>query len=121
MAAIGHFLWSDLGGIILHDLIARLDNVDRTAPNASCGPVTLVELSETYQVSTTNLKRMFKKAETEELLSWEQPRRRGDLLLTHRFLEDYFNWQSAKFAAIDQAYHQALKSLGMASENAAAA
>ncbi|PLK71385.1 hypothetical protein C0V73_12420 [Rhizobium sp. TH135] len=119
--SIGHFLWSDLGGIILHDLIARLDNVDRAAENVSCGPVTLVELSETYQVSTTNLKRMFKKAETEELLCWEHPRRRGDLLLTNRFLEDYFNWQSAKFAAIDQSYHQALATLGIESENAAAA
>ena len=62
-----------------------LENVDRAAENVSCGPVTLVELSETYQVSTTNLKRMFKKAETEELLCWEQPRRRGDLLLTNRW------------------------------------
>lgn len=119
--SIGHFLWSDLGGIILHDLFARLDNVHRTAATVSCGPVTLVELSETYQVSTTNLKRMFKKAETEGLLYWEQPRRRGDLLLSHRFVEDYFNWQSAKFAAIDQSYQQALATLGMQRTSAAAA
>lgn len=117
---IGHFLWSDLGGIILHDLFSRLDNVDRTAPAISCGPVTLVELSEMYQVSTTNLKRMFKKAETDGLLAWEQPRRRGELLLTSRFIEDYFTWQSAKFVAIDQSYHLALAQLGKI-ENAAAA
>ncbi len=119
--SIGHFLWSDLGGIILHDLFARLDNVERTAPTTSCGPVTLVELSETYQVSTTNLKRMFKKAESDELLAWEQPRRRGELLLSRRFVEDYFTWQSAKFAAIDRSYHQALSHLGIKIENAAAA
>lgn len=119
--SIGHFLWSDLGGIILHDLFARLDDVNRTAPTTSCGPVTLVELSETYQVSTTNLKRMFKKAETDGLLSWEQPRRRGELLLSIRFVEDYFTWQSAKFAAIDRSYHQALAQLGIKTEEAAAA
>jgi hypothetical protein len=119
--SIGHFLWSDLGGIILHDLIARLDQVDRTAPTVSCGPVTLVELSDTYQVSTTNLKRMFKKAETEELLYWQQPRRRGELRLRNSFIEDYFNWQSAKFAAIDYSYHQALAQLGRKPDNAAAA
>ena len=119
--SIGHFLWSDLGGIILHDLFARLDNVERTAPTTSCGPVTLVELSETYQVSTTNLKRMFKKAESDELLAWEQPRRRGELLLSRRFIEDYFTWQSAKFAAIDRSYHRALSHLGIKIENAAAA
>lgn len=119
--SIGHFLWSDLGGIILHDLFARLDNVERTAPTTSCGPVTLVELSDTYQVSTTNLKRMFKKAESDELLAWEQPRRRGELLLSRRFVEDYFTWQSAKFAAIDRSYHQALSHLGIKIENAEAA
>ncbi|MDH4411835.1 MAG: hypothetical protein QE484_00905 [Rhizobium sp.] len=119
--SIGHFLWSDLGGIILHDLISRLDNVDRSAPMHSCGPVTLTDLSEAYQVSTTNLKRMFKKAETDDLLAWEQPRRRGDLLLSSRFLEDYFHWQSAKFAAIDQSYQLALASLGIPTDSAAAA
>lgn len=115
---IGHFLWSDLGGIILHDLISRLDHVDRSAPMHSCGPVSLTDLSETYQVSTTNLKRMFKKAETENLLHWEQPRRRGDLMLSSRFVEDYFGWQSAKFAAVDLSYHQALADLGIKTADA---
>jgi len=119
--SIGHFLWSDLGGIILHDLISRLDHVDRTAPTHSCGPVTLVELSDTYQVSTTNLKRMFKKAETDGLLHWEQPRRRGNLLLSSQFVEDYFTWQSAKFAAVDLSYQRALDELGVKMENWAAA
>jgi AraC-like DNA-binding protein len=115
---IGHFLWSDLGGIILHDLISRLDHVDRSAAVHSCGPVSLTDLSETYQVSTTNLKRMFKKAETENLLHWEQPRRRGDLMLSSRFVEDYFGWQSAKFAAVDLSYHQALAELGIKTADA---
>lgn len=115
---IGHFLWSDLGGIILHDLISRLDDVDRSAAMHSCGPVSLTDLSETYQVSTTNLKRMFKKAETENLLHWEQPRRRGDLMLSSRFVEDYFGWQSAKFAAVDLSYHKALAELGIKTADA---
>jgi hypothetical protein len=109
--SIGHFLWSDLGGMILHDLVARLDGVDRHAPRVLAGPVTLAELSETYQVSATNLKRMFKKAEMEGLLGWELPRRRGSLWLAQSFLEDYFTWQSAKFYALDLAFHQACREL----------
>lgn len=119
--SIGHFLWSDLGGIILHDLFSRLENIDRSEKLHSCGPVTLVELSDTYQVSTTNLKRMFKKAEMEDLLCWEQPRRRGNLLLSSRFVEDYYTWQSAKFAAIDLSYQRALDELGIKTESSAAA
>jgi hypothetical protein len=119
--SIGHFLWSDFGGMILHDLISRLNNLDRETETISCGPVTLVDLSETYQVSTTNLKRMFKKAEADNLLYWAQPRRRGDLLLSNRFVEDYFTWQSAKFAAIDESFHQALEHLGLKAADVAAA
>lgn len=112
--SIGHFLWSDLGGMVLHDLVSRLDDVDRQAARHLAGPVTLAELSEVYQVSATNLKRMFKKAETDGLLGWELPRRRGSLWLGKAFLEDYFTWQSAKFAALDLAYHQACDQLGIA-------
>ncbi|WP_244709179.1 hypothetical protein [Rhizobium cremeum] len=105
---IGHFLWSDLGGMVLHDLIARIDVFDPTAERTNIGPVTLAELSETYMISATNLKRMFKKAELENLLGWDQPRRRGDLWLSKSFLDDYFTWQSAKFAALDEAYRHAI-------------
>ncbi|UJW74008.1 hypothetical protein [Rhizobium sp. SL42] len=116
---IGHFLWSDLGGMVLHDLIARLSDFDRAAPRTQAGPVTLGALSETYLISATNLKRMFKKAESDDLLGWELPRRRGNLWLSQRFIEDYFTWQSAKFAALDVAYHQSIRQLTV-ERNAAA-
>lgn len=112
--SIGHFLWSDLGGMVLHDLITRLDpNLDRNADRIAIGPVSLSEISEIYFVSQTNLKRMFKKAENDNLLGWEQPRRRGSLWLSKVFVEDYFTWQSAKFAALDQAYCVTIKDMGL--------
>jgi hypothetical protein len=118
--SIGHFLWSDLGGMILHDLIARLGDFDRTAQRTVVGVVTLAELSEIYMISATNLKRMFKKAESEELLGWELPRRRGDLWLSQRFIEDYFTWQSAKFAALEIAYRKSRQQLTIDQDSAAA-
>lgn len=118
---IGHFLWSDLGGMILHDLISRLATVERDVERLNAGPVTLAELSDRYQVSATNLKRMFKKAESDGLLGWDLPRRRGSLWLSRRFTEDYFTWQSAKFAAIEEAYHTALARLGTQAQREVAA
>lgn len=112
--SIGHFLWSDLGGMVLHDLIARIETFDPDAERTSIGPVTLAELSDIYMISATNLKRMFKKAELENLLGWDQPRRRGDLWLSKSFLSDYFTWQSAKFAALDEAYQHALEEIAEA-------
>lgn len=116
---IGHFLWSDLGGIVLHDLISRIDEYDPAAERTFVGPTTLAELGESYTVSSTNLKRMFKKAETDGLLGWELPRRRGSLWLSRRFTGDYFHWQSTKFAALEEAFHYAVEKLRREDESLA--
>ena len=110
--SIGHFLWSDLGGMVLHDLIARVEAPSPDAEAIDIGPLTLSQLSDKYMISSTNLKRMFKKAETEGLLGWQLPRRRGNLWLARRFVGDYYHWQSAKFWALEQAFHHALAEIG---------
>ena len=110
---IGHFLWCEQGGIVLHDLIERLADDAWGQERLPVGKVKLIELSTTYQVSATNLKRMFQNAEGEQLLGWEMARRRGCLWLHQRFVEDYFIWQSAKFAAIDSAFHDAADRRGL--------
>lgn len=112
--SIGHFLWSDLGGMVLHDLIARIPGSLGDQDRIDLGPLSLPELSEVYMISATNLKRMFKKAEVEGLLGWQLPRRRGSLWLSRPFVDDYFRWQSAKFAGLDQAFHHAAGELGIA-------
>ncbi|NML73329.1 hypothetical protein HHL25_04225 [Rhizobium sp. S-51] len=113
---IGHFLWSDLGGMVLHDMISRLPPENGGDERIEVGALSLTELSESYMISATNLKRMFKKAETEGLLGWQQPRRRGSLWLSRRFVDDYFAWQSAKFYGLDQAFHHARAELGKNAE-----
>lgn len=105
---IGHFLWSDFGGMVLHDLINRIEHYDPNAERTQIAPLALSALSDKYMLSATNLKRMFKKAESEGLIGWELPRRRGHMWFSRTFLQDYFAWQSAKFAAVDEAYHFAL-------------
>lgn len=111
--SIGHFLWSDLGGMVLHDLIARIPGTLADQERIDVGPLSLPELSEVYMISATNLKRMFKKAEIDGLLGWQLPRRRGSLWLSRPFVSDYFTWQSAKFAALEQAFHHATGELGI--------
>lgn len=111
--SIGHFLWSDLGGMVLHDLIARIPPESLSGDRIELGPLSLPELSEIYMISATNLKRMFKKAETEGLLGWELPRRRGSMWLSRPFVEDYFRWQSAKFSALEDAFHHAVQELAI--------
>ncbi|MEK1895014.1 MAG: hypothetical protein AAAB20_17370 [Rhizobium sp.] len=106
-SSIGHFLWSDVGGLVLHDLISRLPDDAREHKRVLLVGVSISELANEFGISLTNLKRMFKRAETDNLLGWESPRNRGALWLSRTFIEDYFHWQSAKFAELDSAIHWA--------------
>ncbi|WP_208250298.1 hypothetical protein WGT02_12745 [Rhizobium sp. T1470] len=106
-SSIGHFLWSDVGGLVLHDLISRLPDDAREHKRVLLVGVSISELANEFGISLTNLKRMFKRAETDNLLGWESPRNRGALWLSRIFIEDYFHWQSAKFAELDSAIHWA--------------
>jgi len=106
-ASIGHFLWSDVGGLVLHDLISRLPDDAREQNSILLKGVSISEIANEFGISLTNLKRMFKKAEGDDMLGWESPRSRGALWLSRTFIEDYFHWQSAKFAELDSAIHWA--------------
>ncbi|KQV28532.1 hypothetical protein ASC97_05365 [Rhizobium sp. Root1203] len=110
--SIGHFLWSDVGGLVLHDLIRRLPDDAREHDRIVLEGVSLVETSNEFGISLTNVKRMFKKAEAAGLLGWNAPRNRGNLWLSRTFIEDYFHWQSAKFAELDKAVHWAATRIG---------
>jgi hypothetical protein len=74
--------------------------------------VTLAETSNEFGISLTNVKRMYKKAEAAGLLGWNASRNRSNLWLSRTFIEDYFHWQSAKFAELDKAVHWAATHIG---------
>ncbi|MDM9623474.1 hypothetical protein [Rhizobium sp. S96] len=105
--SIGHFLWSEVGGLILHELISRLPDDAREHERIYIEGISLSELCTEFAISLTNIKRMFKKAEVMGLLGWDEPRSRGKLWLSQSFIEDYFYWQSFKFAQLDRSIHWA--------------
>lgn len=111
---IAPFLNSDMGGMVLHGMISQIPDRPDADGLYRLGPISLASLGDTYLLSITNLKRMFKTAQDEELLGWEQPRRRGNLWLSQRFVVDYFHWQSTKFEAVNTGFWTAVERLGIA-------
>lgn len=103
--SVGLFVLSDAGGMILHDIITRLPGSHRDGGRTLIGPLAVSDLADRYAVSVSNVKRMFLKVEADGLAGWTEPRRRGDFWISDQMLEDYFHWQSAKFAALDEAIH----------------
>jgi AraC-like DNA-binding protein len=106
--SIGHFLWSDVGGLVLHELISRLPDDAREHDRIPIAQISLSWVAAEYGISLTNVKRMFKKAEADGCLGWEEQRNGNMLWLARTFIEDYFVWQSTKFAALDEAVHWAV-------------
>nr|WP_316654445.1 hypothetical protein [uncultured Gellertiella sp.] len=106
--SIGHFLWSEAGGMVLHDLIARVPGGRREGTRIILGPLALADLAEKYAISVSNVKRMFSPVEKDGLAGWESPRRKGSFWMSETLLGDYFHWQAAKFAALDEALRWAL-------------
>lgn len=104
-ASVAPFLWSDAGGMVLHDLITRLPTARTEGDKLMLGPLALSDLAERYAVSVSNIKRMFASVEKQDLAGWTQARRRGDFWISRAMLADYFHWQAAKFAALDAALH----------------
>lgn len=109
--SIAPFLNSDMGGMVLHDLITRVpeDQADSEG-RYQLGKINLSNLGKTYMISLTNLKRMFKNGHAEGLLGWQQQQRRGGFWLSQQFVHDYYHWQSAKFEAVNVAFWEAVKS-----------
>lgn len=111
---VAPFAWSDAGGMILHDLIIRL-NAGTIAPDGRhvLGPLALSELAERYAISVSNVKRMFSRAEKDGTAGWTAPRRRGDFWMSPQLVADYMRWEAVKLAAVDAAFHAACDDLGI--------
>lgn len=114
--SIAPFLFSDAGGMILHDIITRLPHARAEGDRLLFGPMAVSDLAEKYAVSVSNVKRMFATVEKEGLAGWTGERRRGSFWMSRAMLSDYFHWQAAKFAALDEAIHQMAGTQDMAGD-----
>lgn len=109
--SVSSFAWSDAGGMILHDIVTRLQEATPEDGRFLLGPLALSDLAERYSISVSNAKRMFSKAEKDGSVGWTAPRRRGSFWLSQAFVDDYLRWESVKLAALDAAFHAACAEL----------
>lgn len=106
--SLAHFLGSDVGGLLLHYLTSKLTTLEATEGRILLEPVSVAALAERFLISVSNVKRMIHKAESDGLLGWEYPRRRGRLWVSIGFVADHFRRQAVKFELVDRALRAAL-------------
>ncbi len=108
---IAVFLWTESGGLVLDELIARLDPAAAREGRIDIGRIDIRRMAETFMLSRTHLQRVLKKAAEMGCIGWNEPSRAASAWFSTDFLREYAAWQAIKFAAIDQAFEAALRDM----------
>jgi hypothetical protein len=107
--SISSFVWTEYGGLILDDFVARIINPEPVDGLHWVEDLRFAELSNHYSLSRTHIRRLFARAEALGSLGWQdRSATKNRIWATAAFIEDYKRWQSIKFRALDRAYHEAL-------------
>lgn len=107
--SVGAFVWTDSGSNVLHDLFSHIpEPADSIDGRIAIGPYSLTALAERYRLSLTSVRRLFQKAEALGVIGWEGSTRSRRLWIGETLVQDHAGWQAVKFAAIAQAFAEAL-------------
>ncbi|OJU02721.1 MAG: hypothetical protein BGN83_15795 [Rhizobium sp. 63-7] len=104
---VAMFLWTEAGGLVMDELVSRIDMSRQIDGRMNIGRVDARVLAEKFMMSRTHLQRLLKKAASDGCIGWYDARRGGDMWFSSDFLTEYSAWQAIKFAAIDQAFKAA--------------
>lgn len=100
---VGLFLWSDAGGLIVDNLMSRIDIEETDPERFFVGPVDSRALATDFMMSRTHMQRLFAKAVQKGCLGWEAGKK-PVLWISRAFVEEYCRWQAVKFAYVDEAF-----------------
>lgn len=103
--SVAAFVWSESGGVILDDLVARAPSLTPTDGKVWID-VNLAELADHYLVSNTHIRRLFARAEAAGFIGKADEGARGRFWLSARLIEDYASWQAIKLEALASAFDQ---------------
>lgn len=112
-ASVSMFMWTEGGGLVVDDFIARVKNADVTQERIDIGYVNAPELASEFMMSRTHLQRMMRKAMDAGFMGWTDDAPRSGIWLSRQFLQDYAAWQAVKIANVNNAFISALESQGI--------
>lgn len=110
-AAVGMFLWTEAGGLVVDHLIANLDCRSAKDDRIQIGRVDTRSLAAQFMMSRTHLQRLLAKAALQGCIGWDDPVKKTQLWMSQQFLQEYCRWQAVKFAYVDEAFEFAQRKL----------
>ncbi|QRM56987.1 hypothetical protein F3Y30_18045 [Sinorhizobium sp. BG8] len=105
------FTWASAGGLLMDRLFASIvvPGEDTDQPDRfSAGSLSFSEISGSYMISRTHVKRLFSAAAELGSVGWSGPTGNSVVWLSRSFLNEYQLFQAEKYAIIDRALAAAL-------------
>ncbi|APO74045.1 hypothetical protein AM571_CH01208 [Rhizobium etli 8C-3] len=102
---IALFLWTEAGGLVVDQLMARIDLDGADTERFDVGRVETRNLAGDFMMSRTHLQRLFAKAVQQGCLGWYDEPRKTRLWVSRNFVWQYCGWQAIKFAYVEHAFH----------------
>ncbi|MGO8044657.1 hypothetical protein ACC713_17280 [Rhizobium johnstonii] len=102
------FLWTEAGGLVVDNFIARMAMESSEPKRLSVGRVETRALAADFMMSRTHLQRLLAKAAQRGCVGWQDEPRKTHLWISRDFVEEYCAWQAVKFAYVDEAFEWAM-------------
>lgn len=115
--SVASFVWTELGGLILDDVITRITDLSPVDGLYRVESLRLSDLSDRYGISRTHIRRMFNRAQIHGFVGRDEETR-GSWWLSGTLLADYARWQAVKFAALAEGFAYAQACLSAPAEAA---
>lgn len=100
---VAMFLWTEAGGLVMDELISRIDPADRTSDLIELGRVDARAMATHFMMSRTHLQRLLRRAVDCNCLVWRDDKK-THMAMSRDYLAEYCRWQAVKFAIVDEAF-----------------
>lgn len=106
---VAMFLWTEAGGLVMDELVRRIEVADPAAERYDIGRVDARAMAEHFMMSRTHLQRLLRRAIEAGGLQWQDEGKKTHLWFMADLLNEYCGWQAIKFSLIDEAFDHALR------------
>ena len=105
---VAMFMWTEAGGLVMDELVRRIETTDSAAERYDIGRVDARAMAEHFMMSRTHLQRLLRRAVEAGGLQWQDEGKKTHLWFMADLLDEYCGWQAIKFSIIDEAFDHAL-------------
>jgi len=100
---IAMFMWTESGGLVMDELISRVDP-EETGESYDLGRIDARAMASHFLMSRTHLQRLLRKAVETGCLAWHDETKKTHMSMSRDYVEEYCGWAAIKFSIVDEVF-----------------